>query len=101
MSSSAAAAPLVVRSGVWDGSEVDDDDIEILRQTRWLPGRDLVRVRLAPEGEISPAPEEGERVIFRSHLMRGLGLPASGFTTRNMSTYDLLSVTLEELVINL
>ena len=26
-----------------------------------------------------PAPEEGERVVFRSHLMRGLGLPASGF----------------------
>ena len=64
---------------MWDGSEVDDDDIEILRQTRRLPGRDLVRVRLVPEGEISPAPEEGERVIFCSHLMRGLGLPASGF----------------------
>ena len=26
-----------------------------------------------------PASEEGERVVFRSHLMRGLGLPASGF----------------------
>ena len=38
-----------------------------------------MQVRLAPEGEISPAPEEGERVIFHSHLMRGLGLPASGF----------------------
>ena len=74
MSSSFAAAPHVVRSGVWDGSEVDDDDIEILRQTRRLPDKDLVRVRLAPEGEISPAPVEGERVIFHSHLMRGLGL---------------------------
>lgn len=38
-----------------------------------------MRVRLAPEGEISPAPAEGERVIFRSHLMRGMRLPASGF----------------------
>ena len=44
-----------------------------------MPDRDLVRVCLAPEGEISPVPVEGERVIFRSHLMRGLGLPASGF----------------------
>ena len=79
MSSSSAATPPAVRSGVWDGSEVDDDDIEILCQTWRLPGRDLVRVRLAPEGETSPVPEEGKRVIFRSHLMRGLGLPASGF----------------------
>ena len=38
-----------------------------------------MRARAAPEGEIRPAPEEGERVIFRSHLMRVLGLPASGF----------------------
>ena len=79
MSSSSAAAPPAVRSGVWDGSEVVDNDIEILRQTRRLPDRDLVRVCLAPEGEISPAPAEGERVIFRSHLMRGMRLPASGF----------------------
>ena len=79
MSSSSAAAPPVVRSGVWDGSEVDDDHIEFLRKTRRLPGEDLVRARAAPEREVSPAPEEGERVVFRSHLMRGLGLPASSF----------------------
>ena len=79
MSSSSAAAPPPVRSGTWDGSEVHEDHIEFLRRTRRLPGEDRVQVRLAPEGEISPAPREGERVIFRSHLMRGLGLPASGF----------------------
>ena len=79
MSSSSATAAPAVRSSVWDGSEVDDDNIEFLRQTRRLPDADLVRARAAPEGEILPAPEEGERVIFRSHLMRGLGLPTSGF----------------------
>ena len=79
MSSSSAAAPPVVRSGVWDGSEVDDDHIELLRKTRRLPGANLVRARAVPAREISQAPEEGERVIFRLHLMRGLGLPASGF----------------------
>ena len=79
MSSSSAAAAPAMRSGVWDGSEVDDDHIEFLRKTRRLPGKDLVRARAAPAREVSPAPEEGERVIFRSHLMRGLGLPASGF----------------------
>ena len=67
------------RSGVSDSSEVEDEHIEFLRLARRLPGADLVRARAAPEGEILPAPEEGERVIFRSHLMRGLGLPAIGF----------------------
>ena len=79
MSSSSAAAASAVCSGAWDSSEVDDDLIEFLRKTRHLPGADLVNARAAPEREILPAPEEGERVIFRSHLMRGLGLPASGF----------------------
>ena len=78
MSSSSAAAS-AVRSGVWDGSEVEEEHIEFLRRTRRLPSADLVRACATPEGEIRPAPEEGERVIFRSHLMRGLGLPASGF----------------------
>ena len=79
MSSSSAAAAPAVRSGTWDGSEVDDDLTEFLRKTRRLPGTHLVRARTTPAKEISPAPEEGEWVIFRSHLMRGLGLPASGF----------------------
>ena len=78
MSSSSAAAS-AVRSGAWDGSQVDDDAIEHLHRTRRLPGAHLVRARATPEEEITPVPEEGERVIFRSHLMRGMGLPASGF----------------------
>ena len=69
----------MARAGAWDGSNVHEDHIDFLRKTRRLPDEDYVRVRLAPEREISPVPEEGERVIFRSHLMRGLGLPASGF----------------------
>ena len=36
-------------------------------------------MRVPPEKEISPAPEEGERVIFCSHFLRGFGLPVSGF----------------------
>ena len=68
-----------MRSGTWDGSEVHDDHIKFLRKTRRLPGEDHVRVRVAPKGEISPAPQEGEWVIFRLHCLRGLGLPASSF----------------------
>ena len=52
------------------------DHIDFLRKTRRLPDKDQVRVRLAPEKEITWAPEEGERVIFRSHFLRGLGMPA-------------------------
>ena len=78
-----------MRSGTWDGSEVHKDHIEFLRRTRRLPGEDRVQVRLAPEGEISPAPQEGERVIFRSHYLRGLGLPASSFFRSFMEFYGL------------
>ena len=42
MSSSSAAAAPAVCSGVWDGSEVDDDHIEFLHRTRRLPSADLM-----------------------------------------------------------
>ena len=61
---SAAAPPhrlaLMALSSSWDGSNVHEDHVEFLRQTRRLPSEDFVRVHLAPEKEISPAPEEGE-----------------------------------------
>ena len=66
-------------SSSWDGSNVHEDHIDFLHQMRRLPRTDYVGVHLAPKGEISPAPEEDERVIFRSHCLHGLGLPASGF----------------------
>ena len=34
-------------------------------------------------------PEEGERVIFRSHFLRGLGLPASAFFRSFLDFYQL------------
>ena len=77
------------RGGDWDGSNVHADHIDFLRKTRRLPGEDKVRVRLAPKKEISPAPEEGKRVIFRSHFLRGLGLPASAFFYSFLEFYQL------------
>ena len=56
-----------------------EDHIAFLRNTRRLPGEDYVRARSPPEEEILPTPQEGERVVFRSHFIRGLGLPASDF----------------------
>ena len=58
-------------SSSWDGSNVHEDHVVFLRQTRRLPDANLVRVHLAPKTEISPASEEGERVVFRSHFLRG------------------------------
>ena len=76
-------------SSSWDGSNVHEDHVEFLRQTQRLPDANLMRVRLAPKTEISPAPEEGERVIFRSHFLRGFGLPASGFLRSFLEFYNL------------
>ena len=75
--------------GDWDGSNVHEDHVEFLRKTRRLPGADKVRVRLAPEKEITPEPEEGERVVFRSHFLRGIGLPASAFFRSFLEFYQL------------
>ena len=67
------------RHGQWDGSDVLPEHIDILRRSRKLPPADKIAVRLAPVMEIRPAPQQGERVIFRSHFPCGFGLPASGF----------------------
>ena len=76
-------------SSSWDDSNVHEDHVEFLRRTRHLPGENFVRVHRAPEREISLAPEEGERVIFRSHCLHGLGLPASGFLRAFLEFYHL------------
>ena len=76
-------------AGAWDSSNVHEDHIDFLRKTRRLPDEEYVLVRLAPEREISPAPEEGERVIFHWHCLRGFGLPASGFLRSFLDFYNL------------
>lgn len=76
-------------SSLWDGSNVHEDHVEFLRRTRRLPGENYVRVCRAPAREISPAPEEAERVIFRSHFLRGFGLLASGFLCSFLEFYHL------------
>ena len=62
----------------WTTQEIEDH-IAFLRNTRRLPSADKVEVRLAPAKEITPERQEGERVVFRSHFLRGIGLPASAF----------------------
>ena len=40
------------RGGDWDGSNVNEDHITFLRETRRLPGAGHVKARVPPEGEI-------------------------------------------------
>ena len=77
------------KGGDWDGSVVIDDHLAFLRATRRLPGAGFVKVRVPPEKEISLVPQGGERVIFRSHFLRGFGLPASGFLRSFLDFYHL------------
>jgi hypothetical protein len=54
-----------------------------------MPIEAMVEARLPDEREISPAPRPGEFVVFRSHFLRGFGLPASGFFRNFLEFYAL------------
>ena len=75
--------------GDWDRSNVHEDHIAFLRDTQRLPGANYVKARVPPAGEISPAPGENEWVVFRSHFIRGFGLPVSGFLLSFLEFYHL------------
>jgi hypothetical protein len=57
---------------------VKEKRIKLLRQGRVLPSTDLVDCRPAG-GELVPAPQPGEAVVFYDHFPRGFALPASNF----------------------
>ena len=67
------------KGGDWDGSTMIKDHISFLRDTRRMPSAAFIKARVSPEEEISPTPRGNERVVFRSHFLRGFVLPASGF----------------------
>lgn len=75
--------------GEWDGSNVHDGHVEFLRATRRIPNEACLKTRLPAEREISPAPQAGEYVVFRSHFLRGFGLPASSFFKKFLDFYRL------------
>ena len=72
--------------GTWEGSYITAKEIQWLRQTRRIPAGVDCR---APSGEISPDPEQGERVVFLEHFVRGLGLPASTFFRQFLDKFNL------------
>ncbi|KAE8814494.1 hypothetical protein D1007_08005 [Hordeum vulgare] len=74
--------------GAWDGSDIDEEHIDILRHRRKLPLTSLVAARV-PGAENSPNPRGGEVVVFAEHFAQGLGLPASRFFAHFLMYYHM------------
>lgn len=70
----------------WEGSDIGQPEMDWLKQMRLIPHGVVCR---APGPEISPEPEEGERVVFLAHFERGFGLPISDFFVDFLSKYQL------------
>ncbi|KAE8784298.1 wall-associated receptor kinase 3 [Hordeum vulgare] len=74
--------------GVWDGSNIDEEHIDVLRHLRMLPSASLFAARV-PREENSPDPREGEVVVFAEHFTRGIGLPARCYFARFLTHYGM------------
>ena len=53
--------------GQWMASSVTDEDIKKLREARYLTAE--ISHRLPARGQVIPAPEPGESVVFVSHFL--------------------------------
>lgn len=86
-SSQASGANLAaVTRGAWKGSDVKQPEIDWLYRSRRIPAEVACRL---PRGEVEPAPEPGEHVVFSAHFERGFGLPASNFFREFLDFYKL------------
>ena len=68
-------------------SSVTEEDIAKLRAARYLTAEILHR--LPAEGQVIPTPRFGERVVFISHVLRGLGFTFNPFDRGLMFYYGL------------
>ena len=68
-------------------SSVTDEDIAKLRMARYLIAEILHR--LPAKGQVIPTPRSGERVVFISHFLRGLGFALHPFVRALMFYYGL------------
>jgi hypothetical protein len=67
---------------------VKERKIKLLRQGRVLPSADLVGCHPVG-GELVPAPQPGEAVVFYEHFRRGFVLPASNFLRQFLDHFHL------------
>ena len=69
----------------WVVSSITEEDIAKLRAARYLTAEILHR--LPVEGQVIPIPRSGERVVFISHFLRGLGFSLNPFVQGLMFYY--------------
>jgi hypothetical protein len=82
------AALASLPKGSWEGSWVKEKRIKLLRQGRVLTSADLVGCRPIG-GELVPAPQPEEAVVFYDHFPRGFALPASDFLRQFLYHFHL------------
>lgn len=82
--------------GLWRSSVISKEDIAALQASGYLPEAEVARDRSplvkGPAGSTSvrvPQPRSGERIIFISHLLRGLGFPIHLFLRGLLYFYGL------------
>ena len=73
--------------GRWMPSSVTEEDILKLHEAKYLAYK--VSHRLPAPGQVVPALEPGEYVVFASHLRRGLGFPTDPFVRGLLFYYGL------------
>ena len=73
--------------GRWVASSVTEEDIAKLRAATYLTME--IHHRLPSQGQVIPTPRYGERVLFISHFLRGLGLALHPFVRGLMFYYGL------------
>ena len=73
--------------GRWMPSSITEEDINKLREARYLTAE--VSHRLPARGQIVPTPEPNKNVVFASHFLRGLGLTLDPFGRGLMFYYGL------------
>ena len=75
------------RQGRWVASSVTEEDIAKLQAVRYLAAE--IHHRLPAEGQVIPTPKHGERVVFESHFLHGLGFALNPFIRGLMFYYRL------------
>ena len=73
--------------GRWMPSSVMEEDVQKLRDARYLTGE--ISHRLPAQGQAIPTPQPSESVVFISHFLRGLGFPIDPFVSGLMFHYGL------------
>ena len=68
-------------------SSVTKEDITKLRAARYLTAE--IHHRLPAQGQVIPTPSSGERVVFVSHFLQGLGFALHPFVRGLMFYYGL------------